>query len=96
MPATWGEFLRVVRPHYPHARVLALPQWIALTTTAALTPFRRFRPYPGLETLGAVRTYNCNIAVKPGLVWEDLGLRPLFPTIYEGVPAVIEAYLSLD
>ncbi|UCG11831.1 MAG: NAD(P)-dependent oxidoreductase [Deltaproteobacteria bacterium] len=95
MPATWAEFLDVVKLHYPNARVLALPQWLALATTTALTPFRRFRPYPGLETPGAVRTYNCSIAVKPGLVWEELGLKPLFPTIYEGVPAVINQYVGL-
>ena len=96
LPATWAEFLRVVKLHYPSARVLAFPQWLALGTTAALTPFRRFRPYPGLETAGAVRTYNCNIAVKPGLVWKDLGLNLFFPTIHEGVPAVIKEYLRLD
>jgi hypothetical protein len=90
LPATWAEFLRVVKLHHPSARVLALPQWLALTTTAAITPFRRFRPYPGLETPGAVRSYNCNIAVKPGLVWKNLGLNLLFPTIHEGVPAVLQ------
>jgi nucleoside-diphosphate-sugar epimerase len=95
MPATWAEFLRVVRLHYPNTRALALPQWLALATAGALAPFRRFRPHPGLETPGAVRTYNCNIAVKPSLVWQDLGLRPLFPTIYEGIPAVIKDALSL-
>ncbi len=90
LPATWAEFLRVVKLHHPRARVIALPQWLALTTTAAITPFRRYRPYPGLETPGAVRSYNCNIAVKPGLVWKDLGLNLLFPTIHEGVPAVLK------
>jgi nucleoside-diphosphate-sugar epimerase len=90
LPATWAEFLRVVKLHHPRARVLALPQWLALTTTAAITPFRRYRPHPGLETPGAVRSYNCNIAVKPGLVWKDLGLNLLFPTIHEGVPAVLQ------
>jgi nucleoside-diphosphate-sugar epimerase len=90
LPATWAEFLGVVKLHYPNARVLPLPQWLALATTTALTPFRRFRPYPGLETPGAVRTYNCNIAVKPGLVWKDLGLKLLFPTIHDGVPAVLQ------
>jgi nucleoside-diphosphate-sugar epimerase len=90
LPATWAEFLRVVKLHYPRARVLALPQWLALTTTAAITPFRRYRRYPGLETPGAVRSYNCNIAVKPGLIWRDLGLNLLFPTIHEGVPAVLQ------
>ncbi|MCG6919127.1 MAG: NAD(P)-dependent oxidoreductase [Deltaproteobacteria bacterium] len=92
LPATWAEFLRVVKLHLPKARVLALPQWLALTTTAAITPFRRFRPHPGLETPGAVRSYNCNIAVKPGLVWKDLGLSLLFPTIHEGVPAVLKEW----
>jgi len=92
LPATWAEFLRVVKLHYPRARVLAFPQWLALTTTTAITPFRRYRPHPGLETPGAVRSYNCNIAVKPGLVWKDLGLSLLFPTIHEGVPAVLREW----
>ncbi|MGD8372962.1 MAG: NAD(P)-dependent oxidoreductase [Syntrophobacterales bacterium] len=94
LPATWAEFLRVVRLHHPRARVLALPQWLALTTTAAITPFRRYRPHPGLETPGAVRSYNCNIAVKPGLAWRDLGLNLLFPTIHQGVPAVLQEILT--
>jgi nucleoside-diphosphate-sugar epimerase len=92
MPATWAEFLCVVKLHLPKARVLAFPQWLALTTTAAIAPFRRFRPRPGLETPGAVRSYNCSIAVKPGLVWRELGLDLLFPTIHEGVPAVLEEW----
>ena len=92
LPATWAEFLRVVKLHLPRARVLAFPQWLALTTTAAIAPFRRFRPHPGLETPGAVRSYNCKIAVKPGLVWKDLGLNLLFPTIHEGVPAVLKEW----
>lgn len=92
MPATWAEFLRVVKIYCPSARVVALPKWLALTTTAALAPLRRFRPRPGLETPGAVRSYNCSIAVKPGLVWKDLGLNLLFPTIHEGVPAVLKEF----
>jgi nucleoside-diphosphate-sugar epimerase len=94
LPATWAEFLAAVKLHYPSALALPLPQWLALATTTALTPFRRFRPYPGLETPGAVRTYNCNIAVKPGLVWRDLGLNLHFPTIHEGVPAVLQDFFD--
>jgi hypothetical protein len=61
---------------------------VALLATFLLTPFRRIRPNPGLETPGAVRTYNFNIAVDPNLLWKDLGLKPAYPTIYEGIPAV--------
>ena len=88
LPATWDTFLTVVKKHLPSARVLVLPQWLALLAAALLTPFRRFRPYPGLETPGAVRSYNFNIAVQPDLLWKDLGLAPRYPTIHEGVPAV--------
>jgi nucleoside-diphosphate-sugar epimerase len=88
LPSTWAEFLKVARPYYPKASVHLIPQWVALLATFLLTPFRRIRPNPGLETPGAVRTYNFNIAVDPNLLWKDLGLKPAYPTIYEGIPAV--------
>ncbi len=88
-PATWNEFLDQVKTHYPHARVLRLPQWLALLATTLLTPFRGLRPNPGLETPGAVRTYNFNLAVEPDLLWKDLGMRPQYPTIFDGVPAAV-------
>jgi hypothetical protein len=75
--------------------VLVLPEWLALATAYAVTPVRRFRPHPGLETPGAIRSYNCNIAVKPGLVFKDLGIFPSFPTIHDGVPAVAKESLLL-
>ena len=88
LPSTWADFLKVTKPHYPSARVYLIPQWLALLATAVLTPFRRVRPNPGLETPGAVRTYNFNLSVDPNLLWEKLGLVPTYPTIYEGIPAV--------
>jgi nucleoside-diphosphate-sugar epimerase len=88
LPSTWAAFLRIARQYYPNARVYLVPQWLALLTTTLLTPFRGFRPNPGLETPGAVRTYNFNLAVDPDLLWKDLGLEPRYPTIYEGIPAV--------
>jgi hypothetical protein len=94
LPATWATFLKIVRQYYPNARVLLIPRWLALLATALLTPFRRFRPNPGLETPGAVRTYNFNLAVDPNLLWKELGLVPTYPTIYEGVPAVAAENIS--
>jgi nucleoside-diphosphate-sugar epimerase len=87
LPSTWATFLKTVRPYFPHARVHLIPQWLALLATALLTPFRHTRPNPGLETPGAVRTYNFNLAVDPDLLWKDLGLEPAYPTIHEGIPA---------
>ena len=88
-PATWNAFLKTVRPHYPKARVLRLPQWLALALTSVLIPFGRIRPNPGLETPGAVRSYNFNLAVEPTLVWQDLGLRPQYGSIAQGIPGVV-------
>jgi nucleoside-diphosphate-sugar epimerase len=90
-PATWASFLEVAQKSYPKARVLLLPQWAALAATVLLAPFRRFRTYAGLETPGAVRSYNFNLAVDPHLLWPDLGLSPQFPTIYKGIPAAVAA-----
>ena len=73
-----------------------LPQWLALLATALLTPFRRIRPNPGLETPGAVRSYNFNLAVDPNLVWQDLGLVPRYATISEGIPAVVVSQRETD
>jgi nucleoside-diphosphate-sugar epimerase len=95
LPSTWAAFLKVVRQHYPNASVYLMPQWLALLATFLLPPFRRARPNPGLETPGAVRTYNFNLAVDPDLLWKDLGLAPTYPTIYEGIPAVAAASRNL-
>jgi len=91
LPSTWADFLRQARQHYPGARVFLIPQWLALLATALLTPFRSIRPNPGLETPGAVRTYNFNLAVDPDLLWKDIGLAPRYPTIYDGIPAAVAA-----
>ena len=96
LPSTWAAFLNVVRQHYPTARVHLVPQWLALLATVLLSPFRRSRPNPGLETPGAVRTYNFNLAVDPDLLWKDLVLAPTYPTIYEGIPAVASESRDLE
>jgi hypothetical protein len=59
-------------------------------------PFRRVRPNPGLETPGAVRSYNFNLAVNPNLLWQDLGIAPKYATIYDGIPAVVALERETD
>ncbi len=89
LPATWTDFLKIAKKYYTKAHVYLIPQWLAMLATTLLTPFRHLRPYPGLETPGAVRTYNFSLAVDPNLLWKDLGLEPRYPTIHEGIPAVV-------
>jgi nucleoside-diphosphate-sugar epimerase len=87
-PSTWAAFLNAARQHFPEAHVFLMPRWLALLATTLLIPFRRIRPHPGMETPGAVRTYNFSLAVDPDILWKDLGLKPRYPTIREGIPAV--------
>jgi hypothetical protein len=54
-----------------------------------LSPFQNILPYSGLETPDAVRAYNFNLAVDPDLLWKDLGLKPRYATIYQGIPAAV-------
>lgn len=90
LPSSWATFTNAARQHFPSARVYPVPQWLALLATVLLIPFRRIRPYPGLETPGAVRTYNFNLAVDPDSLWKDLGMAPQYPTIFEGIPAAVK------
>ncbi len=96
LPSTWAAFLERARQYYPHARVIRLPRWLALLATALLAPFRSLRPHPGLETPGAVRTYNFDLRVDPNLVWPDIGLTPRYPTIHDGIPAAVDAGNTMD
>ncbi len=89
LPSTWVSFLEVAKQHYPETHAFVMPQWFAHLATFLMKPFRRFREYSGIETQGAVRSYNLNLAVDPNLVWKDLGLKLKYPTIHEGIPAAV-------
>ena len=69
---------------------------LILLATVLLTPIRRIRPNPGLETPGAVRSYNFNLAVDPDLLWQDLRLAPRYGTIFDGIPAVAASKRETD
>ena len=88
-PTTWRTFTALVKTLVPGARILVVPQWVGLLMAAVLIPLQRFRPLPGIETAGAVRTFNCRTAVKPGLVRKDLGISLRYPTFRAGVPEVV-------
>jgi hypothetical protein len=39
--------------------------------------------------------YDLAQPVARGLLWEDLGLAPRFPTLEEGVPAVLDSSVGV-
>ena len=86
----WNQYFAVIKEYYPRFRSLGMPMWLALTGNYLLTPFRRLSGYPSLNTPDAVKGWNLNIQVKKGLLWDDLGIKPNYPSIYQGIPAVLD------
>ena len=89
-PADWNHFFAVIKEHYPRFRYFSIPKWAALVGTYAMTPYRRLGRYPSLYTPDAVLSWNLNIPVQKGLLWNELGLEPRYPTVYQGIPAALD------
>lgn len=90
LPVSWLEFFDEVRKYYPRFRTLAVPYPLARLGTALLTPLRWTSRAPSIYTPEAVEGWNRNLAVAPGLVWKEIGLEPLHPTIHHGIPAALD------
>lgn len=87
---TWPEFFAIVSEHYPRFRYVLLPAGLARAGTMVLRPFQRVMGKPTITTPGSVVGWNLNLSVQPGLVWEELGMEPVYPTVDEGIPAVLD------
>ena len=90
LPVNWNDFFAEIKKYYPRFRSIGTPESLALLGTSMLTPIRRLSRYPSLYTPDAVRGWNVNLTVKKGLVWDDLGMAPKYPSVYQGIPAVID------
>ncbi len=87
---SWSEFFDIVQAHYPRFRYVQVPESLAAAGVTLLRPFQRIRGRATIMTRGSVVGWNLNLNVKPGVLWEDLGLEPKYPTIVEGIPAVLD------
>ncbi|MDX1644351.1 MAG: NAD-dependent epimerase/dehydratase family protein [Thermoanaerobaculia bacterium] len=89
-PATWEEFIEVLRWMYPRFRVVKVPKWLASLGTHLLRPLVTLRRRPTLLTPDMVTGWSLELPVEPGLLWDELGLAPRYPTIDEGLPAALD------
>lgn len=96
LATNWNEFFAEIRKYYPRFREFGMPMWIALMGTYLMTPLRRLRNVPSLYTPQAVRSWNLNLTVKSGLLWNELGIKPSYPTIHQGIPAVLDACIEFQ
>ena len=89
-PTDWREFFAVLATHYPRFRTFYLPESLARLGTHLLRPINALRRRPSLYTPDTVTSWNLELAVQPGLMWDEIGVRPAYPTIYEGLPAALD------
>lgn len=90
LPVNWIEYFSEIRKYYPRFRTYSVPEWIALLFTWLIYPIRRIKKNPSVLTPGSVISWNLNLPVQKGLLWEELNIEPDFPTIYEGLPQVLD------
>jgi nucleoside-diphosphate-sugar epimerase len=93
-PTTWTEFFATLREHYPRFRQFRVPQWIARLGTELIRPLLSFRRRPSLMTPDTVIGWNLRLPVARNLLWDQLGLQPLYATIHEGIPAALDDCLA--
>jgi nucleoside-diphosphate-sugar epimerase len=91
---TWNHFFKTLQTYHPRLRVMHVPRMIAHVGTKILSVFFKLtaqaNPYPS----GAISCWNLRLAVVPGTLRQIIGLEPKFPTIQEGIPAVLDDAIS--
>lgn len=94
LPCTWNEFFEAVRTYYPRLRVTRIPRTLALLGTGLLDAASTLLRRPNLYSAGAVRSWNLNQPVAAQTLPRMIGIAPLYPTIQEGIPAVLDESIA--
>jgi nucleoside-diphosphate-sugar epimerase len=92
-PVDWVEFFGVLSDYYPRFHMLRIPQWLGHVGALAATPFVRLRGGPSMYTRDTVTGFNLNLPVEPALIWSDVGAKPQYRSIHDGIPAALDGSL---
>lgn len=90
----WNEYFETLKTYYPRLRVTHIPRTLSYIGTRFLDVFfgmtGQSNPYPS----GAISCWNLRLPVVPGTMEEAVGVAPMFPTIHEGIPDVLDDSIS--
>ena len=93
LSCTWNEYFETLQTYYPRLRVMHIPQRLSYVGTRFLDVMFKLtaqtNPYPS----GAVSCWNLRLPVIPGTM-NQIGMEPKFPTIHDGIPAVLDDSIS--
>jgi len=94
LSCTWNEYFETLKTYYPRLRVMHIPQILSYLGTRILDVVFRLtaqnNPYPS----GAIACWNLRLPVVPGTIEKAVGLDLEFPTIHDGIPAVLDDSIS--
>ena len=94
LSCTWNEYFETVKTYFPRLRVMHIPQKLSFVGAKVLDVAfgltGRANPYPS----GAVSCWNLRLPVVAGTLYQTVGLKPEFPTIHQGIPAVLDDSIS--
>lgn len=91
---TWNDFFAITKQYYPRLRVIRVPTWSALAVTGALDVLYRFTSSWNKFSLTAVKSWTSNLPVEPNTFQDVLGLKLMYPTVEEGIPAALDDLIS--
>jgi nucleoside-diphosphate-sugar epimerase len=94
MPCSWNQLFETARTYYPRLRITRIPKPLALLGTALLDIVHLPVSRPHLYSVDAVRSWNLNLPVETGTLARRLAIEPLYPSILEGIPAVLDESIS--
>ena len=93
-PRTWNELFAITREYYPRFRVIHVPTRLALLATGTLAALSRFKVAPNLSSPDAVESWNARLTVDPDTLRNVLGIEPAYPSLEDGIPAVLDDCIS--
>jgi nucleoside-diphosphate-sugar epimerase len=93
-PAGWEDVLGYLHTLQPDLTIVRVPEALAHLGTQLIAPLVALRSAPTLQTPDAVRSWNLELPVDPDALWPQLGIRPIYPTYREGIPAVLDACVA--
>jgi len=94
LSCTWNDYFETIKTYYPRLRVTHVPQTVSYLGTRVLDLLFGLTAQPNPYPSGAVSCWNLRLPVVSESIYQTVGLKPKFPTIHEGVPAVLDDSIS--
>jgi len=94
LPCTWNQLFHATQTYYPRLKITHIPKPLALLGTGLLDLVHMASSSPSLYSVGAVRSWNLNLPVETGTLSKLLAIEPLYPTIHDGIPAVLDESIA--